>query len=59
MQISKLQLEKFKQLYVNRFGIELSAEDVHAKALSLVNLVRLAHNPIKETQLGINNNATK
>ena len=59
MQISKLQLEKFKQLYVKRFGIELSAEEVHSKALSLVNLVRLAHSPIKDEQLRINNNATK
>lgn len=44
--ISPEQLEKFKQIYHNKFGKTLSEQEALAKAIRLVNLFRAIYRPI-------------
>lgn len=44
--ISKKQLEKFKQLYRDKFGMELTNQDALEKATKLVRLMEIIYKPM-------------
>lgn len=48
--ISNLQIEKFRILYKNRFGIELSREEACEKGIKLIRLVELIYKPMTEVE---------
>lgn len=48
--ITKEQLEKFKELYLKRFGEEISDEDALEKTTRLLGLVELVYKPLKRKQ---------
>lgn len=48
MQLSKEQLEQFKQLYKERFGEELSDKEALDQATNLVNLIKATYKPIRK-----------
>ena len=44
--VSNKSLEKFKEIYKKRFGIELSNQDTLKKAIKCLRLVELVYKPI-------------
>lgn len=46
MQISEDQLNKFINLYQQRFGIELDRQSAYEKAAKLVQLMKIVYKPI-------------
>jgi hypothetical protein len=46
--ISKEQLEKFKIIYKNQFGEELSDQEALEKATKLLNMMKVIYRPIKD-----------
>lgn len=44
--ISKEQLEKFKEIYKNQFGEELSDQDALEKATKLLNMMKVIYRPL-------------
>ncbi len=41
--LSKQQIQKFRQLYQARFGIDISYQEAHSKALNLLILYRAVY----------------
>lgn len=50
VKISKEQLEKFKVLYKNRFGKEISDQETLESGTKLVRLIELIYNPMTEEE---------
>jgi len=44
--LNKNQIQKFQQLYKNRFGEELSHEEAEKKGGMLIELIRLLYQPL-------------
>lgn len=51
MQISEEQLNKFASLYLQRFGVQLSREEVLEKATSLLMMMKAVYQPITKEDL--------
>lgn len=45
MEISTEQLKQFQAIYLKKFGIELSPEEVLKKSLQLLNLIKIISQP--------------
>jgi hypothetical protein len=50
MELTNEQIEKFQQLYKQRFGEDISYEEAADRGLKLVRLVRLVYKPITKEQ---------
>jgi len=50
------QLQKFKQLYKDRFDIDLSEAEAQEKALQLVGLMKLIYKPMTKSEFKKFNN---
>lgn len=57
--VSEKELEKFKTIYKNRFGVELSNSDALEKAIKLLSLMKLIYRPMTEQEYKILENRRK
>lgn len=51
MQLSALQIQKYKELYHKEFGLNLSDSEAREQGLKLINLIKLTYKPITKKQL--------
>lgn len=52
MQLTKKQIRKYRELYNERFGVELSNKEVLEKTQSLVRMVELIYKPMTKKEFG-------
>ena len=50
--LSDQQVEKFRKLYKNRFGKEISREEAYEKGAKLVRLMEIIYKPMTEQEYG-------
>lgn len=55
MQLSKQELQEFKRLYKKDYGVELTDLEATQFAPKVINLVRIANEPIKKSNNKIDN----
>jgi hypothetical protein len=48
--LSEEQIEKFRALYKNRFGKEISREDAYERGAKLIQLIELIYKPITKAE---------
>ena len=48
--LSKEELDKFRELYKNRFGKDLSGKEVYEQANKLLQLMKLVYRPMTEQE---------
>ncbi len=53
--ISKEHLEKYKQIYKNRFGKELSNQEALEQATKLLRLIEIIYHPMTQEELDMVN----
>jgi len=53
--ISKEHLEKYKQIYKNRFGKELSNQEALEQATKLLRLIEIIYHPMTQKELDMVN----
>ena len=50
MKLTDRQIEEFKELYYQRFGVNISNEDARELGLQLIGLIRAAYKPIRKDE---------
>ncbi len=53
MNIQKIHIEKFKELYKKEYGVVLSNEEAIESCHKLVNLVKAVYKPVLDVQIDI------